>query len=256
MATYSTHPGAQAALAAALTELGPMTQAAVPKTRDIERYVGRVPDILLDLWATKGVGDLRSGMLRLCLPSELAPQLSALFRGDPDFGFPPGVEDTRPTLAEDGTPTPRATDVHALAHTLFGDLLLWSERHGLMHVNIVQGLIEAPFLFHPHAAAHPDTAAIDYVLRVDPFLLDMDDRNMQPMHARALELFGPLRRMFIYAPGPAATHDPIPTIDALFPHSYPEWLDERISSKIWSLSDMSTQRFNVRKIGPQPEVAR
>ncbi|WP_299692264.1 GAD-like domain-containing protein [uncultured Tateyamaria sp.] len=256
MAQYSTHPGAADALAAALAELGPMTQTIKPPDTAVSRYVGRVPDILLDLWTGTGVGDLRDGTLRLCLPLELAPQIADLFRGDPDFGFPRDVEDHRPVIAADGTPTRRDTDVHAVAHTVFGDLFLWSERHGLMHVNIVQGLIEAPFLFAPDAAPHPDDATINLILRTDPFLLDMDDRDMQPMHGRALEKFGPLRRMFIYAPGPAATHDPIPTVDALFPHTFPEWLEERIRSKRWFLSDMSTQRFDVRPIGLRPEATR
>ena len=253
MANFSSHPGASESLAAALRELGPMTQAAEPPASDIARYQGRVPDILLDLWSDTGVGDLRDGQLRLCLPSELAQQMADLFRGDPDFGFPPGVDDPQPQVA--GV-RPRDTDVHAVAHTLFGDLFLWSERHGLMHVNIVQGLVEAPFLFDPSAAPHPDEVVINLILRTDPFLLDMDDRDMQPMFARAFEAIGPLRRMFIYAPGPAATHDPVPTVDALCPHSYPEGLEDRIRSKRWSLSDLSTQRFNVRPIGPQPEVAR
>ncbi|WP_415919332.1 GAD-like domain-containing protein [Tateyamaria sp. SN6-1] len=250
MARYSDHPGADARLRAVLEAQGPMTLPVVPPADMIAGFVGRVPDILLDLWSDTGVGDLRGGAMRLCLPSELAPQMATLFRADPDFGFPEGVKDPQPAARL------RHTDVHAIAHSPFGDIIAWSERHGFVHINIVQGLVAAPFLFNPKGAPHPDDAALDFILGADDAVFDMDDRDMQPMLAPAVDTFGPLKRMFIYAPGPAATHDPIPTLDVLFPHSYPEWLDERIASKRWTLADLAGGRLNVRRIGPQPKAGK
>ena len=259
MATFSDIPGAQAAVEQILRDLGPLVQPAEVPEEAIRYYVGRVPDIILDFWSKAGVGDLRGGMLRLCLPFELGSQMGGLFRGDPDFGFPEGTVDPNPPLIDPfGKPSSgmRHTDVHALAHTAFGDLLLWSERHGLMHVSVVMGMIRAPFLFKPDAAPDADTVGIDYFLKAPPEFLDMDDREMQPMYERAFEKFGPMKRMFIYAPGPAATGDPDPTINDLFPHSYPEWLEERIRSMIWTLADLEGQRLQVREIGKGPRIGR
>lgn len=257
MATFSDLPDAEATLQQIVSDLGPLVQPVdVPK--DVTRhYVGRVPDIILDFWSTFGVGDLRGGMLRLCLPFELGSQMEGLFRGDPDFGFPDGIVDANPPLTDAfGKPTTRLrhTDVHALAHTAFGDLLLWSERHGLMHVGVVPGRVLAPFLFNPETVPSADRAAIDLILKADPLLLDMDDREMQPMYDQAFEKFGPMKRMFIYAPGPAATGDPFPVLEDVFPHSFPEWLEERIRSKYWNLADLENQRLEVRAIGAGPRI--
>ncbi|QUJ78128.1 GAD-like domain-containing protein [Sulfitobacter albidus] len=248
MATYSAMPDAEASIDRILSERGPLAQALEVPEKFITPNLGRVPAIMLDFWAKAGVGDLADGMLRLCLPRELETEIAQLFRNDPDFGFPILPEGVEKEETQADT-EPRITDVHALAHTAFGNLLLWSERHGLVHVDIVQGLVEAPFLFNPEAAPAPDRAALDFILGADPFILDMDDRDQQPMFDRAVTKFGPMKRMFIYAPGPAATGDPIPDVDDLFPAPYPEWLEERIMTKRFTLVDLATGRFDVRPIG-------
>jgi hypothetical protein len=223
---------AQAALAALLAERGPLANKVAVRAQEIAAHEGKVANILLDLWENHGVGDLTKGQLRLCVPSELREGVELIFRHDPDF-----IDDA-------GQPA-----VHAVAHTAFGDLFLWSERHWLVHVNIVLGLVEAPFLHRPASRSHPDTVALDMLLRAEGPLLDMVDAEGNPMFERARSAFDPLPRMVIYAPGKAMTADPIPSFDQLYAAHYPEWLADRARSKVWYLSDIATGRPNIRKIG-------
>lgn len=219
-------------LADLLDARGPLDHAVEVRHEEILRYENLMPPILLDIWEAHGVGDLAGGRLRLCVPAELTDPVQALFRGDPEFSL------------EDGR-----IDAHAVAHTAFGDLFLWSERHWLVHLNVVQGLVEAPFLHRPTLRLHADTTARDMLFMAPSDLLDMHDTEDQPMFERAQAAFDPLPRMIIYAPGPAEAADPFPSFDDLYAAHYPEWLLARVTSKVWYLSDLQGGRPNIRRIG-------
>lgn len=227
-----TPPGPKAALEALIKERGPLDQPAPVRLAELERLEGKVAPILLDLWDNFGVGDLAGGQLRLCVPFEVQDAVTTIFARDPDFSLPDG-----------------RVDVHGFAHTAFGNLFAWSERHWLIHIDVVLGLIDAPFLVRPEARTHPDAIVLDLALRADKRLLDMVDENDAPMFQRAREAHGPLGRMTIYAPGPPVTHDPYPTFAKLYRAPYPDWLGERAISKVWYLSDSATGNFNLRTIG-------
>ncbi|QDC09482.1 GAD-like domain-containing protein [Oceanicola sp. D3] len=233
MSGRSELPGAAEELAALIEARGPLEMRAPVTAAEITLHEGRVAPILLDLWEDHGVGDLADGGLRLCVPGELRSAVDKLFSGDPDFSLP----------------EERRVDVHAFAHTAFGNLFLWSERHWLIYVDVVQGLVEAPFLHRPESRRQPDRVALDWGLAAEGPLLDMVDSGGQPMLERAQEAFDPLPRMVIYAPGAAASAEPIPDFEDLYAAHYPEWLEERAASKVWYLSDMATRRFNIREIG-------
>ena len=223
---------ADTALSNLLRDRGPLKNAVEVRSQEIAFHEGKVAPLLLDFWENYGVGDLSQGRLRLCAPTELRDAANTIFVGDPEFSDDAGVP-----------------DVHAVAHTAFGDLFLWSERHWLMHVNIVLGLVEAPFLHRPELKSHPDTVALEMLLQAEGFILDMMDESDQPMFERAQEAFDPLPRMVIYAPGEAITAAPYPRFDALYAAHYPEWLLDRAQSKVWHLSDLATGRPNIRTIG-------
>ena len=220
------------ALDALLEDRGPLANRVAVAGSEITRNEGMVAPLLLDLWDNYGIGDLDGGRLRLCVPSELDEPVTALFRGDPDFSDGRG-----------------RTDLRAVAHTAFGDLFLWSARHWLVHVNIVLGLVEAPFLIHRELRSHPDTVALELLLRAKGPILDMVDASGTPMYDRAQAAFDPLPRMVIYAPGAAITADPLPRFEDLYAAHYPEWLLERVQSKVWYLSDLASGQPNMRVIG-------
>lgn len=234
MSFRSNLPGqsADTALSNLVRDRGPLKNAVDVRSQEIAFHEGKVAPLLLDFWDNYGVGDLSDGRLRLCVPAELREATNAIFQGDPDFSDEFGVP-----------------NVHAVAHTAFGDLFLWSEQHWIVHVNIVLGLIEAPFLHRPEMKSHPDTVALELLLQAEGLILDMTDENQQPMYERAKEAFDPLPRMVIYAPGEAITADPHPRFDALYAAHYPEWLLDRAQSKVWYLSDLATGRPNIRTIG-------
>lgn len=234
MTFRSNLPGlaAKAALAKLIKDRGPLRNAVDVRPGEIARFEGRIAPLLLDLWDNYGVGDLAQGALRLCAPFELQDAVQAIFRGDPEFSDKTG-----------------RIGVHAVAHTAFGDLFLWSERHWLVHVNIVLGLVEAPFLHHPEMRSHPDTVAYEMLLNASGPILDMADADGVPMLERAQKAFDPLPRMVIYAPGQAISADPFPRFEDLYAAHYPEWLLDRAQSKVWYLSDLATGRPNIREIG-------
>jgi hypothetical protein len=223
---------AEAALADLIQSRGPLLNAVAVRPGEIARFEGRVAPLLLDFWENYGVGDLLQGQLRLCVPFELQEAVQSIFRGDPEFSDKNGV-----------------IDVHAVAHTAFGDLFLWSERHWLVHVNVVLGLVEAPLLHHPEMRTHPDTVAHEMILKASGPVLDMADASGAPMLERAQKAFDPLPRMVVYAPGPAISANPIPDFEDLYAAHYPEWLLERAQSRVWYLSDLATGRPNIRVIG-------
>jgi hypothetical protein len=223
---------AQVALAELISTRGPLANQVKVRAQEIAAHEGKVANILLDLWENHGVGDLTKGQLRLCVPFELREAVEQIFSHDPDF-----IDDAGQTA------------VHAVAHTAFGDLFLWSERHWLVHVNVVLGLVEAPFLHRPATGSHPDSVVLEMLLRAEGPLLDMADADGNPMFQRAQSAFDPLPRMVIYAPGKAITADPEPSFETLYAAHYPEWLADRARSKTWYLSDLATGRPNIRKIG-------
>ncbi len=226
-------------LARLLVERGPIASVQAVPPEIVMAHEGHVPGIILDLWENHGVGDLLGGRIKLCVPTELEGAVEHLFRSDPDFGPPPGPNVSR-----------RATDVHAIAHGAFGDLVLWSERHGPVLVNVRLGLVEAPFLFRPETAPRPDVAIMRLVLGADPAFLDAADADGAPMFDRAVAAYGPLARLRIYAIGVAQGGAAMPpSIETLIPAPYRKWLKDRVVSKVWKLSDIAKGRLNIRRIG-------
>ena len=239
-----TTPQDAADLARLLAERGPLDPVQPVPPGIVTAYEGRVPGILLDLWEDRGVGDLLGGRIKLCVPTELSGAVEYLFRGDPDFGAPPAAGPDAPR---------RATDVHAIAHGPFGELLLWSERHGLVQLMVRLGLVEASFLHRPATAPRPDAAILDFVLGADPAVFDLADEDGVPMFDRARSAYGPRGRLEIYAPGIAqGGMGTPPRVETLIPAPYRPWLEGRIVASVWRLSDLATGRMNIRRIGGAP----
>ncbi len=230
-------------MAEILKASGPLNHANPIPEEALEAFNDRLPALLLDFWATHGVGILETQSLQLCLPGELAPVISALFAHDPDFGG----------IVQDGAGNAilPVTDCHAIAYGPFGKLILWSERHHLVLVDMKLGLVDAPFLAHSDWKIEANEALFKFLWGMPAEALDLDDDNGQPMFLRAKERFGALGPGEIYGTQPAISFgDPV-DLDHLARISARDWISERASGMHFMLADIATGRFDIRPIGPR-----
>lgn len=214
-----------------IAERGPMQDARrVPETV-AAAFVGRIPDIIIDLWRARGVGNLAGGRLRLCLPSDFTDVTGRLFDRDPDF----------------------AGDCHVIAHGPFGDLLIWSERHWLVHVGMLLGIVDAPMLFRPEDKVAADKVALQFILNANAALFDTADAAGEPMFDRAQAALGRLKRGQIYGLFPLPFNLDAPGIDALQIVPADEYLDAKLQMATFSLWDpVKGQSSETRFFGAEP----
>lgn len=124
-----------------------------------EVWAGRVPDALLHLWAAHGLASFASGRLRLIDPDLLAPVIAFAVRGDPDL---------------DG-------DTWPIALGRFGQVVVWSERHGAGFWEPRMPSLEMPWLGRP--PARPAAQIIEMVVALPPVAvdwLDAEGRSILP----------------------------------------------------------------------------
>ncbi len=213
---------------AVMAERGPMTQARAVPSAVIAHYETRLPPLLLDVWENHGIGDLAGGLLRLCIPGAYAEPLATLFDGDLDF----------------------AGDTHVVAHSPFGDLLVWSERHALMFISMAQNFVDAPFLTQHRKTVVPDQLVLDHVLGMHAAALNMADDAGTPMFDAALAQHGPLQPHQIYGMMPPASFGASIAVDALAVTDGPSWFQAKLSSTGFALADVANAKFGLRPIGP------
>lgn len=209
----------------------------------LKTFDDRLPALLLDFWAVHGVGILEKQGLQLCMPGELAPVISALFAYDPDFG---GIM----PVSSEGAAMP-VSDCHAIAYGPFGKLIVWSERHHLVLVDMRFGLVDAPFLSHPDWKIGTNEALIKFLWGMPAEALDLDDDTGQPMFLRARVRLGALGPGEIYGTHPVISFgDPV-DLDHLARVSARDWISERATGMHFTLADIATGRFDIRPIGPR-----
>ncbi len=214
-----------------MAERGPMRDVRAVPEAVAAAYVGRVPDIIIDLWRAHGVGNLAGGRLRLCLPSDFTDATGRLFDRDPDF----------------------AGDCHVIAHSAFGDLLIWSERHWLVHVGMLLGMVDAPMLFDPKLKVAADKVALDFILKANPALLDMADAAGGPMFEPAQAALGRLKPGQIYGLFPLPFNMDAPGIDALQIVPADQYLDAKLQMATFPLWDpVQGQSSETRSFGAAP----
>lgn len=109
-------------------ENGDFGQSIVVSNDVVDSYKGKLPDLVLEIWNQKGVGSWYKGLYRLCLPSDFSGLLSQIFHADKDFSH---------------------KDCHVIAYSAFGNLVIWSEKHWLMEVNLIRNTLACDGLIYP-----------------------------------------------------------------------------------------------------------
>ncbi|WP_298261209.1 GAD-like domain-containing protein [uncultured Litoreibacter sp.] len=93
----------------------------------VETYRSKLPELLLDIWKQHGVGGWYNGLYRLCIPNDFEGLLSQVFHADDDFSH---------------------NDCNVIAYSAFGNLVVWSERHGLVEISLLRGVLTCDDLLH------------------------------------------------------------------------------------------------------------
>lgn len=192
----------------------------------ISRWQGRFPELLLDVWRSYGFTSLAMGRLHLVDPEPFEPLMSYVFGGDRDL----------------------KDDTHTIAYGNFGELIVWSERHGWGMMSPVMSSLDMRNL--TEAIPMPAELQIEiYVLQAAPEVFERYDAQGKPMHDRVKAALGPLPPGGLYATK-FVTRD---RNEDLFVENYEitnafEWLQEFYSSHQITLVDWMRDAPMVRKV--------
>ena len=210
-----------------LAEHGPLEERRpVPEERAAVQ-IGRVPNLLIDLWRAHGVGAIRHRGLWLAMPGTLDGVEAAMFGGDPDLGG----------------------DTTIFAYGAMGNLLAWNERHGMVLVVLAGGAVQVPGLFRPEARFLDEAELLHYLRELDPFFFDRMDSQNKPMLESARDALGPLRAGQVYATYPVqALGAPIDVANVRI-DDIADYLGSIATGRVFVLHDYETGRLNVREIG-------
>ena len=151
-----------------LEENGPLEAIENPSKELIEKYTGRLPELLLALWREHGIGSWAGGLFRLCNPDDFEGLLSQVFHADKDFSH---------------------SDCHVYGYSAFGSLYVWSERHWVTQVDLLNGRVACPVLLDPAKAKNADIH-MSTSLSVNPDSLDAYDDDGKKLFARAVKKLG------------------------------------------------------------------
>jgi hypothetical protein len=225
---YAINPDYAARLLRDALELhGPMQHAQPVAAAHLLALTGKLPDLLLALWANHGAGDLMDGRLKFCAPHRFDSVMSYLFGAEEDM----------------------AGACHVFATTAFGDLFAWHERHWLIRVSPVRGWVLAPHLLHPETLDDANKLFYETILMADPAGFDLYDTEEMPLFDRAKAKFGPLRPGLIWGmlPIPPPPEEVmLENLRLVVPEDY---LGEVISQLTLMLQDFEGDRFNLRGFG-------
>jgi hypothetical protein len=206
---------------------GPMAHAEAVPASQLAALEGRVPDLLLALWSGYGAGEVMGGRLKFCQPHQFDPVLDFMFGAEPDM----------------------AGACHAFAMNAFGELMVWHERHWLMHISPIRGWVLAPQMLHPDTKDDPNKLFYESTLMADPAGFDLFDVDGNPLFDRAKTAFGALRPGLIWGMLPIP---PVPeevkleNIRMVMPDDY---LAEVVGELTLMLHDFEGDQFNLRGFG-------
>lgn len=208
---------------------GPLEDQAVVAPDIIQSYAGKLPELLLDFWRNHGVGTLSKGRLRLCVPTDFAGLLSQIFHADDEFSH---------------------KDCHVVGYGVFGDLVVWSERHGVVRAALHSSELQCDGLLRPEDKKDANVEAMFSILG-DPFeALELEDDDGKPLFAGTKRKLGLPKRGEAYgfvpalAMGGAATLENLKIVPALEHFLFLAQLDQ------FTLMDyLGSPPGPVRKIG-------
>jgi hypothetical protein len=152
----------------------------------LEKFRGKLPDRLLELWRTHGFCGFRDGLFWITNPDDYEPALDAWF-GD--------------------TPIMKEDNYHVIARNAFGKLYLWGTRTGGRYELMSPSM---GWLYNNNnvreerdiRSGKADCALSIFLAIKSPDREDNNDKNGKPLFERAVKKFGPLAadEMFAFTP--------------------------------------------------------
>lgn len=165
-----------------LEDEGPLRQTQSVSDNVIAQYQGKVPDILIDFWRNHGTGTLQNGLMRLVIPSDFDGLLSQIFHGDADFSH---------------------QDCYIIGHSPFGHLVVWSERHWLVKIDLLMSRMDCSKLLYPEKKKNENTPIISGFLGHGVDSLNVYDDDDKPLFSRVRKRLGDLEPGECYGFAPA-----------------------------------------------------
>ncbi len=163
-----------------MQENGPLLNGRPVPPAVAAQYSGKLPQLLTTFWVQQGIGAWQNGLFSLCLPTDFQGLLSQIFGADPDFSH---------------------GDCHVIGYSAFGQLLVWSERHWVTQIDLLNGRLSCQVLIDPTKAQNPDIH-LSTSLSMTAASYDAYDDADKKLFTRAL------RRLGQPAPGQAFGFSP------------------------------------------------
>lgn len=149
---------------------GRMSNARSVPDQIIQKHRGKLPAILLELWQAQGVGDWANGLFRTCIPGDFDGLLSQIFHADSEFSH---------------------ADCYIFAYTVFGTVFAWSERHGLIRIDLNRGEVIANELTKKRTEGRKEDAVTALLFRLTKNdSLDAYDDDDKKLYSRAVKKLG------------------------------------------------------------------
>lgn len=148
-------------------------QRPVPNTL-ISEYSGKVPDFLLEVWKTHGLGDWGQGLYNLCSPNDFSGLLAQIFHADDNLSH---------------------QDCHVFGYSAFGrNLSVWSERYGVVNIDLLNARVSCQALTNPTRKIDANIAMSTALSMYADALKAMNvfDDDGKPLFARAVKKLGNL----------------------------------------------------------------
>ena len=217
-----------------LQRYGAPEPAVRPAPAELDALAGRLPDELVALWREHGIGLWLGGKFQFCKPPLYAPVVERVFGGDQEF-------------------SPART--HVVGFSAFGELLVWSEQHDRVLVDLPFLTVRAP-KFDAREADDPDRFPLATPLsRLDrEGSFDVFERNEQakPLFQRARVKLGQLALGECYgfvpalAIGGSGTLKQVQRLDAL---THLTFLAELGRCRLMASREVGGDEIAVREIG-------
>ena len=106
-------------------ELGAPYEKVPFSARELDYCADRLPRRLVEFMAYSGHAIYLEGGVTVCPPSEFASILALVFKADPDLSH---------------------KDCSSISYGAFGKLKVWSHRHGIIAIDLVEGEVSSPRL--------------------------------------------------------------------------------------------------------------
>lgn len=166
-----------------MKRVGPLLDVHAVDAAIIQGWTGILPDILMDFWRNHGIGALQGGLMRLCLPGEFDGLLSQVFHADQDFSH---------------------KDCHVIGYGPFGSLVVWSERHWIVKVELLTSQVTCVGLMDETKKRNPDASIVSSLLGHPADSLDHVGEDNKKLFARAEKKLG--------RPGPSQAFGFVPAL--------------------------------------------